>query len=196
MYLRSLFASAAILACLAFASQGAELRKADNTVAFGGAEYRLGPEDVIEVFVWKEPELSTTVMVRPDGKISLPLIGELEASGKTGVELQEEVSRKLRQYVSDPIVNVMVKQINSPKISVLGEVRKPDVYKIKHKITVLDAIALAGGFTEFAKRDKVIVIRNGSSGRERIKVNLKQLIKQDSKDEMFYLQPFDTVYVE
>ncbi len=196
MYLRVLFASAAILACLAFAAQGAELRRADNAVAFGEAAYRLGPEDVIEVFVWKEAELSTTMVVRPDGKISLPLIGELEASGKTSLELQEEISRKLRQYVSDPVVNVIVKQVNSPKISLLGEVRKPDVYRIKHRITVLDAIALAGGFTEFAKRDKVIVIRNGSSGQQRIKLNFKRLIKQDGKDEMFYLQPFDTVYVE
>lgn len=163
------------------------MKKADNTVAFGEAEYRLGPEDVIEVFVWKEPELSTTVMIRPDVKISLPLIGGLEASGKTGLELQEEVSRKLQQYVSDPVVNVMVKQVNNPKISVLGKVRKPDVYRIKHRITVLDAIALAGGFTEFAKRDKVIIIRNGSSGQQRIKLNFKRLIKQDGKDGIFYL---------
>src|ERR1051325_7499671 len=94
-------------------------------------EYRLGPDDVIDVFVWKEPELSTTVVVRPDGKISVPLTNEIEASGKTAFELRQEITEKLLQYVAHPVVSVMVKQVNSLKVSVLGEVRKPDVYKVK-----------------------------------------------------------------
>ncbi|HEY1338873.1 MAG TPA: polysaccharide biosynthesis/export family protein, partial [Bryobacteraceae bacterium] len=89
------------------------------------SEYRLGPEDVIEVFVWKEPELSTTVALRPDGRISLPLAGEFDASGKTTAQLQNEIATQLTRYITEPVVNVMVKQINSLKISVLGEVRKP-----------------------------------------------------------------------
>ena len=161
----------------------------------GQAEYRLGAEDVIDVFVWKEPELSTTVVVRPDGRISLPLANELEASGKTAVELQQEIAARLSKYVVQPVVNVMVKQVNSLKISVLGEVRRPDVYKIKNRVTVLDAIAMAGGFTDLARPNKVIVLRNTPGGPQRIKVNIKQLVDDDT-GAPFYLQTLDTVYVE
>jgi polysaccharide export outer membrane protein len=158
-------------------------------------EYRLGPEDVIEVFVWKQPDLTTTVVVRPDGRISLPLTNELEVNGKTAVQLQKEITDKLREYITQPIVNVIVKQVNSLKISVLGEVRKPDVYRIKNQVTVLDAIAMAGGFTDLARPSRVIVIRNAPSGPQRIKINIKQVVAGDS-NASFYLQPLDTVYVE
>jgi len=158
-------------------------------------EYRLGPEDVIEVFVWKQPELTTTVVIRPDGRISLPLTNELEASGRTAVQLQKEITERLREYISQPIVNVIVKQVNSLKISVLGEVRKPDVYRIKNQVTVLDAIAMAGGFTDLARPNKVIVLRNAPSGPQRIKVNVKQAVADEGRA-LFYLQPLDTVYVE
>ena len=161
----------------------------------GEAEYRLGSDDVIEVFVWKEPELTTTVAVRPDGRISLPLAGELEARGKTANELQQEITVRLSQYVVQPVVNVMVKQVNSLKISVLGEVRKPDVYRIKSRVTVLDAIAMAGGFTDLARPNKVIVLRNSPAGPQRIKINVKELVTNDHGTP-FYLETLDTVYVE
>jgi polysaccharide export outer membrane protein len=161
----------------------------------GEAEYRLGPEDVIEVFVWKEPELSTTVTIRPDGRISLPLANELEASGRTAAELQAEITIRLSKYVVQPVVNVMVKQVNSLKISVLGEVRRPDVYRIKNRVTVLDAIAMAGGFTDLARPNKVIVLRNTATGPQRIKINIKQLVDDESSSP-FFLQTLDTVYVE
>jgi polysaccharide export outer membrane protein len=161
----------------------------------GERDYRLGPEDVIDVFVWKEPDLSTSVVIRPDGKISLPLANELQASGKTAGELQEEIAERLRVYLTKPIVNVMVKQINSLKISVLGEVRKPDVYRIKNRVTVLDAIAMAGGFTDLARPNRVIVLRNTASGPQRIKINVKQTVADDGGFP-FYLQAQDTVYVE
>lgn len=159
------------------------------------AQYRLGSDDVIEVFVWKEPELTTTVAVRPDGRISLPLAGELDARGKTANELQQEITAKLSQYVVKPVVNVMVKQVNSLKISVLGEVRKPDVYRIKSRVTVLDAIAMAGGFTDLARPNKVIVLRNSPAGAQRIKINVKELVANDHGTP-FYLETLDTVYVE
>jgi polysaccharide export outer membrane protein len=174
---------------------------AENSIAatpasgIASSDYRLGPEDVIDVFVWKEPDLSTTVVVRPDGKISLPLSNELDASGKTALQLQEEIAERLQKYISQPVVNVMVKQINSLKISVLGEVRKPDVYKIKTRVTVLDAIAMAGGFTDLARPNRVVVLRIGPQGQERIKVNLKDAIS-DNHGAPLYLQPLDTVYVE
>jgi polysaccharide biosynthesis/export protein len=157
-------------------------------------DYRLGPEDVVEVFVWKEPDLSTNVVVRPDGKISLPLVGELEVTGKSANQLQVEIEARLQKYVSQPVVNVMVKQINSLKISVLGEVRKPDVYKIKNRVTVLDAIAMAGGFTDLARPTKVVVLRNTPAGQQRFLVNLKEVTERQGQP--FYLEPLDTVYVE
>jgi len=159
------------------------------------ADYVIGAGDVLQVFVWKEPELSTTVVVRPDGRISLPLAAELEASGKTAGELQQEITARLSKYVVQPTVNVMVKQVNSLKISVLGEVRKPDVYRIKNRVTVLDAIAMAGGFTDLARPNKVVVLRNTPSGPQRIKINIKQLVADDS-GAPFFLQAMDTVYVE
>lgn len=159
------------------------------------AEYRLGPEDQIEVFVWKEPELSTTVVVRPDGRITLPLANECEASGKTVAELQEEITEKLGKFILKPVVNVMVKQVNSMKISVLGEVRRPDVYRIKNRVTVLDAIAMAGGFTDLAKPNRVVVLRNTPAGPQKFKVNIKQMVADDSASP-FFLLPLDTVYVE
>lgn len=166
-----------------------------EAVVFGESEYRMGPEDVIGVLVWKQPDLSTTVVVRPDGKISLALLGELEATGKTALQLQDEITKRLRQYVSDPMVNVVVKEINSPKISVLGQVRKPDRYHIKQRLTVLDAIALAGGFTDFAKRDKITIIRNSGPDKIRIQINLKKLV-QDGHGEVYYVEPLDTIYVQ
>lgn len=201
---RSAILSLAVV-CLGIAASllsigGATLRAADLTrvtpqAAAAPADFRLGPEDVIEVFVWKEPDLSTTVVVRPDGKVSLPLANELEASGKTAAELQDEITQKLQRYLNQPVVNVMVKQINSLKISVLGEVRKPDVYKIKNRVTVLDAIAMAGGFTDLARPNRVVVLRRNGAEEQRIMINLKQTVGSQN-EAPFYLQPLDTVYVE
>jgi polysaccharide export outer membrane protein len=159
---------------------------------FGESEYRLGPEDVIEVFVWKEEDLSVTAVVRPDGKITVPLVGEIIASSKTARELQEEIQSRLLKYLSAPTANIVVKEINNPKIAVFGEVRRPDVYRIKQRTTVFDAVALAGGFTEFARRGRVVVIRPGPKGSEKFQLNLDSMLKGSS---VFYMQPGDTVYV-
>ncbi len=135
--------------------------------AFGDAEYRLGPEDVIHVFVYKEAELSTEVVVRPDGKVSLPLIGELVASGMTTQQLQSELKQKLAQYVADPIVNVIVKEVNSAKVSVLGEVKNPGTFALeKEGTTILEAVTIAGGFTQKAAPVGTKVIRKLPDGRQ------------------------------
>jgi polysaccharide export outer membrane protein len=164
--------------------------------AFGDSEFRLGPEDVIEVSVYGEKDLSIAVPVRPDGKVSIPLIGEIPASGKTATELQKEIAQKYARFISEPAVTVVVKEVNSPKVSVLGEVKTPGMYKIKDRATVLDAIAMAGGLTEYAKRDKVTVIRLDTSGQQSLlKVNLKDQIKGRRADP-FYVLPYDKIYVE
>jgi polysaccharide biosynthesis/export protein len=162
--------------------------------AFGDSEYKLGPDDKIQIFVWKEPELTTSVVVRPDGKVSVNMIGEMPAAGKTAVELQGEIAQKLKEYITDPAVTVSVLEVNSPKISVLGEVKKPGVYPIKNHATLLDALASAEGFTEYAKKDKVIVMRSSPSGGEkRLPVNVEELIK---KGTVFYVLPGDKIYVQ
>jgi polysaccharide export outer membrane protein len=176
-------------------SQAADVPRTAAPAVDDQPEYRIGPEDVIEVFVYKEPDLSTTVTVRPDGRISLPLAGELDASGKQATQLQQEIAERLTRYISGPVVNVMVKQINSLKVSVLGEVRKPDVYRIKNRVTVLDAIAMAGGFTDLARPNRVVVLRKTPSGQKRIKININQVVA-DNSAALFYLEPMDTVYVE
>ncbi len=190
----ALVTSVAIVTNVAPAAAADVLKPPPGTTP-GDAEYRLGPDDLIEVFVWKEPELTATVTVRPDGRVSLPLAGEIEASGKTAVELQQDITAKLGKFIVQPVVNVMVKQVNSLKISVLGEVRRPDVYKIKNRVTVLDAIAMAGGFTDLARPNRVVVLRNTPSGPQRIKINIRELVGNEG-EKPFYLQPLDTVYVE
>jgi polysaccharide export outer membrane protein len=165
-----------------------------NAAVFGQAEYRLGPEDVISIFVWKQPDLSTTVVIRPDRKISLPLLGEVDAAGKTASQLQTEIAAQLKQFVVEPRVNVIVKEINSPVISVLGQVRKPDRYHIRQRVTALEAIAMAGGFTDFAKRDKITIIRMSGDEKIRIQVDLKKVV--NGNGEVYYLEPSDTSYVQ
>jgi polysaccharide export outer membrane protein len=156
--------------------------------------YVLGPEDLIEVFVWKEPELSTTVTIRPDGMITLPLAGELQASGATPADLADTIADRLKQYMDRPLVTVVVKQINSPKISVLGEVRRPGRYLLLQTTSVLDAIAMGGGFTEFASRDEVVVLRPAPNGQQqRFRVNVKRMVN-DNGQRPFTLKPGDVVY--
>jgi len=188
----------AVVSFTALQAKGVDDARPVTAVTAAGqilSDYRLGPEDVIDVFVWKEPDLSATVTVRPDGKISLPAANELIASGKTASELQQDITVKLQAFVAQPVVSVMVKQINSMKISVLGEVRKPNVYHIQNRLTVLDAIAMAGGFTDLAKRNRVVVLRNTPSGIQRFKINVKDAVG-DAKSTPFYILPSDTVYVE
>lgn len=157
------------------------------------AAYRLGPADVVAVFVWKEPDLSTRATVRPDGKINLPLAGELIAAGKTTDELEGEITSRLKKYLDLPVVTVSVSEVNSPKISVLGEVRRPGRFLIPQRTTVLDAIAMSGGFTAYAHRGRVVVLRPTRSGVERIPVDVKQLLRGGRA---FYLEPGDVVHVD
>jgi polysaccharide export outer membrane protein len=174
-------------------------QQTDTTVvsrAYGDSEFRLGPDDVIEVTVYQDKTLDRTVPVRPDGKISLPLIGEMPASGKTATDLQKEISLRLKQFVADPTVTVVVKEVNSPKVSVLGEVKNPGMYKIKDRATLLDAIALAGGLTEYAKRNKIVVIRTDSNGPpHQFKLNIDDQIK-GRRTEPFYILPYDKIYIQ
>src|SRR5262249_21238883 len=164
---------------------------------YGESEFRLGPEDVIEVSVYQEKELGGTVPVRPDGKISIPLIGEMPASGKTATQLQQEITLKYAQFVAAPAVTVVVKDVNSPKVSVLGDVKNPGVYKMKERSTLMDAIAMSGGLTEYANKDKITIIRvdSATGEQQRIKVNLDDYFKGRSTDP-FYVLPYVKIYIQ
>ena len=122
-------------------------------------DYRIGIDDILDVAVWNVAELQKTVPVRPDGKISLPLVNDITAAGLTPMELRDQLTKQMAQFVQNPDVSVVVREIRSQKVSVIGQVRTPGRYDIKGPATVLDALALAGGFTEFAARRKITILR-------------------------------------
>jgi len=164
--------------------------------AFHDDTYIIGVNDVLAISVWKEPDISKTVPVRSDGKISLPLAGEVQASGETPRQLELALSRKLASYISQPEVTVIVQEIKSQKFNILGQVAKPGAYPITNSPTVLDAIALAGGFRDFAKQKSVYVLRRKSDGTEtRLPFNYKDIIKGKNVEQNIKLQPGDTIVV-
>jgi polysaccharide export outer membrane protein len=128
------------------------------------SEYQIGPEDVLSVIVWKNADLTQTVSVRPDGRISLPLVNDVLVSHLTANQLRDVLTKKYAAYVNDPEVSVVVKEINSIKVSVLGMVKTPGRLALKTRTTVLDALAMAGGLVDFAKRDRIVVFRMKPDG--------------------------------
>ena len=160
------------------------------------AEYLIGSDDVLAVNVWKEPEISRSVPVRPDGKISLPLIGDVRASGRTPVQLQGDIKKELLAYLADPEVTVIVQEAKSQKFNILGQVEHPGSYPLSRSMTVLDAIAVAGGFRDFAKTGKIYVLRIGQDGSHvRMGFNYKKVIKGSDLSQNVDLEPHDTVVV-
>jgi len=156
----------------------------------------IGVDDVLSINVWKEPEISKQIPVRSDGKISLPLIGEVQAAGRTPMQLQQDIAEKLKNYISDPQVTVIVQQINSLKFNILGQVTKPGSYPLTAGTTVVDAIAVAGGFKDFAKKKSIYVLREDPSGGEhRFMFNYEAFTKGANIDQNIALKPRDTVVV-
>jgi len=159
-------------------------------------DYVIGPEDVLAINVWKEPEISRSVTVRLDGAISLPLVGEVQAATKTPLQLEKEITKKLQAYISEPEVAVIVQQMMSKRFNVLGEVMKPGSYLLTNSTTVLDAIALAGGFRDFAKQKNIYVLRHNADGtEERLPFNYKEVVKGKNVEQNIRLQARDSVVV-
>jgi polysaccharide biosynthesis/export protein len=158
--------------------------------------YLIGDKDILAIDVWHEAELSRAVPVRPDGKISVPLLGEVQASGLTPDQLQANLTDGLRKYLTNPEVTVIVQEARSQFFNVVGEVMKPGAYILGEQLTVLDAIALAGGFRDFASQKKIYVLRARSDGsQQRIPFNYKEVIKGHKVSQNILLQPRDTVVV-
>lgn len=158
--------------------------------------YVIGDDDVLAINVWNEPDLKQAVPVRPDGKISLPLIGDIQAAGRTPSQLREEIAAKLQTYITHPDVTVIVQQIKSKKFNILGRVMKPGAYPLSTTTTVLDAIALAGGFQDFAKQKDIYILREIAGGGEnRFRFNYKDVIKGKNREQNINLEPNDTIVV-
>lgn len=158
--------------------------------------YVIGADDMLAVNVWKEPDVSRTVPVRSDGKISLPLAGELVAAGNTPLQLEKAIAAKLQSFISDPEVTVIVQESRSQKFNILGMVARPGSYPLTNSLTVLDAVALAGGFRDFAKQKSMYVLRQGADGTEtRLPFNYKDVVKGKNPEQNIKLQAKDTVVV-
>jgi polysaccharide export outer membrane protein len=159
-------------------------------------DYAIGPSDVLAINVWKDAELTRTVLVRPDGKISLPLIGELEVSGLTALDVQRLLAQRLKAYISDPQVTVIVQEVKSRTYSILGKITKPGSYELGKPTRVLEAIAIAGGFLDFAKPNKIYIIRTvGGGGTQTLPFDYKKVIKGHYPEENIELKNGDTIVV-
>jgi polysaccharide biosynthesis/export protein len=170
-------------------TSGSPVRAHDDT-------YVIGVDDVLSINVWKEPEVSRTIPVRSDGKISVPLAGEVQASGETPVQLEKVLAAKLQSFISEPEVTVIVTEIKSQKFNVLGMVSRPGSYPLTNSSTVLDAIALAGGFRDFAKQKSIYILRQNPDGSQvRLPFNYKEVIKGKDSAQNTKLQSRDTIVV-
>lgn len=190
--------TALMLGALLTPSMSAQNPAADQGAATAKAHddsFVIGNDDVLTINVWKEPDISRSIPVRSDGKISLPLVGEVQAAGQTPLKLEKDIAGKLKNYISEPEVTVIVQQVNSQKFNILGQVVRPGSYALANSPTVLDAIALAGGFRDFAKKKNIYVLRQGASGESRLPFNYKDVSQGKNMSQNIKLQPGDTIII-
>jgi polysaccharide export outer membrane protein len=160
------------------------------------ANYVIGPDDVLSIMFWRDKEMSTDVVVRPDGQISLPLVNEIHAGGLTPGQLRDAIDSVAKRYVEEPSITVVVKQINSRKIFITGQVEKPGPYTMSGRTTVLQLISMAGGLREFADGKKILVMRTDKSGKQTgFPFNYRQVSEGKNLAQNIELQPGDTVVV-
>lgn len=159
------------------------------------AGYRIGAQDVLRIDVWKEPDLTRQVSVRPDGQISLPLLDDVQAAGLTPLELRNALREGLKEYITDPQVTVTVSEINSRRIFVTGEVTRSGTFPLLPNMTVLQALSSCGGFTQFANTKKIYLLRMDGAKQVKIPVNYKDLVKGRKPEINILLQDGDTIVV-
>jgi len=174
-------------------SNGAPLVKA--VPATDDPAYVIGEDDVLNVDVWKEPEISRTVPVRPDGKISLPLINDVQAVGLTPSQLGMAITEKLKKFLAEPQVTVIVAAINSRRVYIVGEVTRAGAFPMLPNMTVLQALSSAGGFTQFANQKGIYVLRNEGGKQVKYPFNYKEAIRGQRPDQNILLKPGDTIVV-
>jgi len=170
------------------------MEKLSNAV---GGDYIIGAEDVLDITVWRNADLSKIVQVRPDGRVSMPIIRDITAVGKTPTQLAEEMTNKLKEYVQNPVVAVSLKEVNSYNIFLLGEVAHPGRYPLKSKTTLLQGITIAGGFTPIAARNQIVIFRftESAPGIKRLTASYDEIVLRGGIAENFELKSGDTVVV-
>jgi polysaccharide export outer membrane protein len=156
--------------------------------------FRIGPEDILDVQVWKNSDLSRIVPVRPDGMISLPLVNDIQAAGLTPADLRQQITQRLAEFVPTPEVSVIVREVHSVKVAVLGAVRMPGHFEVKSPSTVLELIARAQGLTEFADRGRIVVLRQNGTATTRIPFNYRKVSEGPEQDN-FFVRPGDIIVV-
>jgi polysaccharide biosynthesis/export protein len=172
-----------------------QAKPAMTATSQGGDDFVIGTEDILAINVWREPEMSRVVPVRPDGKISLPLMGEFMAAGSTAKQLEASISKKLETIVTNPQVTVIVQEIRSQKYSIMGEVNRPGSFPLTPQMTLLDAVAVAGGLRDFAKAKKMYILRRGPNNTStKIPVNYKEILN-GAAGQNIVLQARDTIVV-
>lgn len=170
-------------------------KQAQAEIAADSDRYIIGAEDILYIHVWKEEQFSRTIPVRIDGKISLPLMDEIQAAGQTPLQLKELLTQKLKEFVENPTVTVIVMESNSFQVYISGEIRKPGAYRLKTETSLLQFIPLAGGFTEWANQKKILIIRKEDGKEKRIIVNYKKIIKGEDPKSNIILKSGDTIIV-
>ncbi len=183
-----------LLACATAGFAGTDAPQPKSPPTAAAPQYIIGVEDILAVSVWKDQELTRNLPVRPDGYITMPLIGDVMANGRTSAAVRDEITERLLRYMNAPVVTVTVQEIRSRKINVVGEIMKPGAFPLTDSMTVIDAIAMAGGFKEFAKQSKVYILRRTPDGTtKRLPYNYKQAIRGGK--EILALQTHDTIVV-
>lgn len=161
----------------------------------GDDAYKIGCSDILEIMTWKEEEFSKKVLVRNDGKITFPLLDDVQAAGLTPMELKREIESRLQRYLSEPVVTVTVVGPKSKKFYILGEVERIDQFDLTKNLKLLQAIAMAGGFTEWAERDDIVVIRQEGDKERIIRINYKEIVKKNDYSQNILIKANDTIIV-
>ena len=201
-HIRTLLFFGAVFSLSPAYAQDATARKPDASgdpagvaVAAADADYKIGPQDILRIDVWKEPEISRTIPVRPDGKISLPLLNDVQASGLTAMQLAGSLRESLAKYLTNPQVTVTVTEINSRRIYITGEVIHGGAFPLLPNMTVLQALSSAGGFTQFAKPKSIYVLRNEEGKQVKHPFNYKEVVKGKLAEQNILLQSGDVIVV-
>jgi len=197
LILKAVIAAAFLTSCLMAQDASAPAAPADKTASAAtsaGPDYVIGPEDGLSINVWKEPDLTATLPVRPDGKVSLPLLGDVQAAGLTPLQLGESITEKLKKFLADPRVTVVVTAINSKHVYLVGEVAHTGAMPMTPNMTVLEALSSAG-LNQFANTKRIYVMRLQNGKQEKLPVNYRKLLKGEATDQNYLLQPGDTIVV-
>ncbi|MDL1968853.1 MAG: polysaccharide export protein [Deltaproteobacteria bacterium] len=183
------------LAHVAYSEEENLTSKEETATEINDNYYKIGKGDLLEIITWKEEDFSREVFVRIDGRITFPLIDDIQAAGRTTMEVKKEIETELKEFIEDPIVTVILKNPLSQKFYILGEVLKTGEYQLVKKLTILQAFALAGGFTEWASKKEIILLRNENGIDKLIRVNYKNIIKGKDLSQNVNIKVNDTIIV-